>query len=120
MDEDNLRTGSILLIISNSDIISRYQWQRVLDVSNQPFSQLVNHEVFLLTWAESTMYVTGAIRLHGPNDYRILTGKWGLWTLLVIMFFIFDLTFLRLACCNWEMLYDKLLVFSNPENVQMR
>ena len=40
---------------------------------NQPFSQPLNREVFLLSWAESTVYATGA-------------GKWGLWTLLRSLF----------------------------------
>ena len=44
------------------------------------------------------------------NDYCILIGKWP-----PVDFIYFRLNFLRLACCNWEILYAKLLSFSNLE-----
>ena len=68
---------------------------------NQPFSQPLNREVFLVTWAESTMYVTGADGLHGLK--RLLYSNWKVGSVDLITSFIF----------NWEMLYDKLLAFSN-------
>ena len=41
---------------------------------NQVFSQLVNCDVFLLAWAESTVYATSASRLCGPK--LLLYSSW--------------------------------------------
>ena len=76
---------------------------------NQPFSQLVNHEVFSLAWAKSTVYATGVSGLH------ILTGKWGPWTLLRSLFSTF---------CNLHVVIGKFFMlnyqhFRILKNIQM-
>ena len=61
----------------------------------------MNREIFSLAWAESAVYVTSARVLRGQKrTYYVL---------------YFRLDVLRLACWNGEILYAKLLAFSNLE-----
>ena len=76
------------------------------------FLQSVNREVFSLTWVESTVYATGASGIRGMK--RLSYSNWKVGSMDLVMFVIFDFIVCDLPVnCNWEILYGKLLAFSN-------